>query len=95
MTQLFRWAMGVLAFVATSALAPTSAQAGECGRLCDVEFWKTATPKDVQAELAKGSYPYARGEYGTTPLHGAARLNETPGVVSVFAGSGGGYAGAG
>lgn len=83
MTQLFRLAMGVLALVVTSALVPTSSQAGECGRLCDVEFWKTATPKDMQAELAKGSDPHARDERGFTPLH-FATVNENPAAVSVL-----------
>ena len=85
MTQLFRWAMGVLALVVTSALAPTSAQASGCGRLCHAEFWKTATPEDVQAELAKGSDPHARGGFfGGTPLHFAAANNDSPAVVSML-----------
>jgi len=85
MKMFFRLVSGVLAFVVTSALAPTSAQASGCGRLCHAEFWKTAAPEDVQAELAKGSDPHARGGFfGGTPLHFSAANSDSPAVVSML-----------
>ena len=48
-------------------------QAGaECGKLCDKDWWKTATKADVQAELDEGADIMARDELGATPLHWAA-----------------------
>ena len=49
-------------------------QAGaECGKLCDYEWWKTATPADVQAGSDAGADVLARDEeHGTMPLHCAA-----------------------
>ena len=47
-------------------------QAGaECGKLCDEDWWKTATKADVQAELDEGAAIMARDELGATPLHWA------------------------
>ena len=36
--------------------------AAECGNLCDKEWWKTATPADVQAELDDGAEILTRDE---------------------------------
>ena len=44
----------------------------DCGKLCDDEWWKTATTADLQAELSGGADVMARNKYGTTPLHSAA-----------------------
>ena len=40
----------------------------ECGKLCDYDWWKTATEADVQAELDAGVDVMARDKYGDTPL---------------------------
>ena len=49
-------------------------QAGaECGKLCDYDWWKTATVADVQAELDAGANIMARTENGATPIHSTAR----------------------
>ena len=84
MKTFFRLAMGILAVVAVIALVLTSAPDGECGRLCDMEFWKSATLTDVQVELAKDSDLQVRDEDGHTPLHYAAGLNANPGVVTAL-----------
>ena len=45
-------------------------QAGaECGRLCDSDWWKTANPEDVQAQLDAGANVKASTGEGFTPLH--------------------------
>ena len=47
-------------------------QAGaECGKLCDWNWWITATEADVQAELDGGPDVMARDAVGNTPLHKA------------------------
>jgi len=60
----------VLMFVAMS-----SAVWAECGKLCDENWWPTATASDVQAELDAGADVMARSEMkyynGYTPLHWA------------------------
>ena len=57
----------VLMFVAMS-----SAAWAECGKLCDENWWETATASDVQAELDAGADVNTRIKYGRTPLHSAA-----------------------
>ena len=57
----------------------------ECGKLCDYDWWKTATEADVQAELAAGADVMARDKYGFTPLHRAAHcLPCWAGVIQVL-----------
>mgnify|MGYP001482412096 CR=1 FL=1 len=47
-------------------------QAGAwCDTLCDIDWWKTATKADAQAELDAGADIMARDELGATPLHWA------------------------
>ena len=87
MTTFLRLTLGILAVLVTLARLP-SAQAGECGRLCDPEFWQSATPADVQAELAKGSDLKARAKDGMTPLHWAAGLNKNSAVVTTLLNAG-------
>ena len=49
----------------------------ECGNLCDLDWWETATTSDVKAKLEAGADVMARGKYAQTPLHLAAG-NGTP-----------------
>ena len=53
--------------------------AEECGKLCDYDWWKTATQEEVAAEIATVDVK-ARTEYGWTPLHLAA-FDGTPDKV--------------
>ena len=53
----------------------------ECGNLCDMDWWKTATTSDVKAKLDAGADVMARGEFGRTPLHFAAAYGEKSGVI--------------
>ena len=56
----------------------------ESERLFDEEFWKSATPKDLRSELAKGFDLQARNEDGETLLHYAAFYNENPAVIATL-----------
>ena len=48
-------------------------QAGaECGNLCEIDWWSTATEAEVQAVLDGGANVMERDENGSTPLHWAA-----------------------
>ena len=48
-------------------------QAGaECGNLCEIDWWSTATEAEVQAVLDDGANVMERDENGSTPLHWAA-----------------------
>ena len=58
--------------------------AGECGRWCDVEFWKTATVADLRADIAAGVDVHTRTEDGATPLHWAAALNVDEAMITVL-----------
>ena len=65
-----------------------ASQAGAgCGKLCDGNWWQTATTADVQAELAAGADVMARDEYGTTPLHIAAG-SSTPETIHALLAAG-------
>jgi hypothetical protein len=41
----------------------------ECGNLCDRDWWKIATPAEVQAELDAGADVMAQSEQGDFLLH--------------------------
>ena len=60
----------------------SSASASECGKLCDPEWWKTATQEEVAAEIATVDVN-SRDEDGLTPLHKAAALG-TPANVALL-----------
>ena len=52
----------------------------ECGKLCHYDWWKNATPTDLQAELNAGADVTARGDFNgpsdtLTPLHWAAQAS--------------------
>ena len=61
-------------------------QAGaECGNLCDKDWWKIATEADVQAVLDGGANVMARANYGSTPLHYAAKLGSPANIQALLA----------
>ena len=62
-----------------------SQAAAECGKLCDDDWWKTATTANVQAELSGGADVMARNEYGSTPLHYAARSGTPANIQALLA----------
>ena len=62
--------------------------AGECAKLCDSDWWKTATQAEVAAEIATADLN-ARAEKGFTPLHIAAG-HGTPEHITALLKVGGG-----
>lgn len=48
-------------------------QADECGVLCEVDWWETATEAEIGAAIA-ATAPNARGQLELTPLHYVAVL---------------------
>ena len=61
-----------------------SQAAAECGKLCDWNWWITATAADVQAELAAGADVMARTKDGTTPLHWAALVETSTNIQALL-----------
>ena len=62
------------------ALAP-----GDCGRLCDNDFWAMATPADVRTELARGADLAAPdGDLGGVALHIAATYSGNPEAIAAL-----------
>ena len=61
----------------------TQAEA-DCDKLCDRDWWKTATAADVQAELGEGAEVMARDQYGSTPLHEAAGYGSAEGIRALL-----------
>ena len=71
--QSFTVATDPMRAILTALLLTFASQAAaECGKLCDDDWWKTATTANVQAELSGGADVMARNKYGTKPLHWAA-----------------------
>ena len=60
----------------------SSASASECGKLCDPDWWETATQREIAAEIATVDVN-ARSEHGSTPLHWAVRIG-TPTNIKVL-----------
>ena len=73
---------------AESAVADTLSEAGVeynlCGRMCNENFWRTATPADVQAELDKGASVDATIWDGVGPLFFAAAYGKWPAVAALL-----------
>ena len=57
----------------------------ECGKLCDSDWWETATEADMQAELDGGADVMARTKDGRTPLHQAASWGTSDNIQALLA----------
>ena len=61
--------------ILTALMLTVSTQAeADCDKLCDRDWWKTATAADVQAELDAGAEVTAKDQYG---LHRFMRRQAT------------------
>lgn len=73
-------APGVASQAALPRLAP-----GDCGRLCDNDFWASAGPADVWAEVARGADLAAPdGDLGGGALHIAATYSANPEAIAAL-----------
>ena len=71
--------------ILTALLLTIATQAeADCDKLCDRDWWKTATAADVQAELGAGADVTARDQYGSTPLHEAAGNGSAKGIQALL-----------
>ncbi|MDG1208851.1 MAG: ankyrin repeat domain-containing protein [Paracoccaceae bacterium] len=61
----------------------SSASASECGKLCDRDWWKTATQEEVAAEIATVDVN-ARDDTGSTPLHWTASRGTVANVTALL-----------
>ncbi|MDE0099248.1 MAG: ankyrin repeat domain-containing protein [Truepera sp.] len=59
-----------------------------CGGWNTSLFFPAAKPADVVKCIAKGADVNARGEYGMTPLHFAARFNDDPAIIAALVAAG-------
>ena len=71
--------------IMTALLLTIATQAeADCEKLCDRDWWKTATAADVQTELNAGAEVRVRDQYGSTPLHEAAGHCSAEGIQSLL-----------
>ncbi|MDA9160032.1 hypothetical protein N9O21_05845 [Rhodobacteraceae bacterium] len=71
--------------ILTALLLTIASQAeADCDKLCDNDWWKTATAADVQAELDAGAEVTAKDQYGSTPLHEAAGHGSAEGIQALL-----------
>lgn len=58
---------------------------GDCGRLCDNDFWASAGPGEVRAEVARGAdLTVAEGDMGGRALHIAATYSGDPAAIAAL-----------
>ena len=74
----------MLAFMTALLLTIATQAEADCDKLCDRDWWKTATAADVQAELDAGAEVTARDQYGSTPLHEAAGHGSAKGIKALL-----------
>ena len=74
----------MIAFLTALLLTIASQAEADCDKLCDRDWWKTATKADVQAELDAGAEVTARDQYGSTPLHEAAGHGSAEGIKALL-----------
>ena len=72
--------------LATSPIAAPVNAAGNCGVLCQTEFYETATPQSILRALSDGEDLHARDSMGRTPLHFVARA--TPQTIAAMINAG-------
>ena len=71
--------------ILTALMLTVSTQAeADCDKLCDRDWWKTATAADVQAELDAGAEVAAKDQYGSTPLHEASGNGSADGIQALL-----------
>lgn len=70
----------------SDALSDAGIAYSPCGRMCSENFWRTATPADVQVELDRGAAVDARDWLGLTPLHLAVRYGKWSAVAALLDG---------
>ena len=68
----------------STVLTFASQAEAECDKLCDSDWWGTATVADVRAELDAGAEVTARDQYGSTPLHEAAGHGSAEGIRALL-----------
>ena len=66
------------------ALSEAGVEYNPCGRMCTENFWRTATPADVQAELDKGASVDATIWGGVRPLYFATAYGKWPAVAALL-----------
>lgn len=66
------------------ALSEAGVEYNPCGRMCNENFWRTATPADVEAELDKGASVDATIWGGVGPLSFAAAYGKWPAVAALL-----------
>ena len=74
----------MIAILTALLLTIASRAEADCDKLCDRDWWKTATAADVQAELDAGAEVTARDQYGSTPLHEAAGHGSAEGIQALL-----------
>lgn len=70
----------------TLIMTASATMAGECGNLCNPNWWQTATQADIHTAIANGDAK-ARTVAGWIPLHLAAMLG-TPESVTILLNAG-------
>ncbi len=65
----------------------TFAMAGECSTLCQGQFYQTATPADIDQQLAEGADINGQDDVGRSPLHFVAQASSDTIAAMLAAGA--------